>query len=134
MLSAYMDTCNGFPRISHPFLLFPSYKHHSYSDMHGLLLQSYPSLNPFELEHPPIPKLFLPFTLQDGPALPSLHLPIHSQCSFISLFLCVLFSGTAIITSRSSNIFDVVSPIDSKAAAFHLINLSLPVQLGREIN
>lgn len=116
--------------LNNPFLLFPSYKHHSYSDMHGLLLQSSPSLNNFELEHPPttptIPKLFLTFTLQDGPDQPSLHLPTHSQCPVISLFLCVLFSGTVIITSRSSNIFDSVPPLKSSSVTSHKSVTSSP--------
>lgn len=60
--------------------------------------------------------------MSDGPASAPAH--IHSQCPFISVLLCVLFSATVVITSRSSSI------LDSKAAALHFINLSLLVQLG----
>lgn len=64
--------------------------------------------------------------------------PHHSPHLFISLsvLLCVLLSGTVIITSRSSNSFDSVSLTDPPMAVLHaatnsyLINLSLQVQLG----
>lgn len=109
--------------LNHHFLSFPSYKQlltctaFCYNHLQAWTIFSSNTL--------PFPNYFSPAPL------PSLHLPTHSQCPFISLFLCVLFSATVIITSRSSKLFNSVSPTDSKAAALHFINLSLPVRLGK---
>lgn len=88
-----------------------------------------PSALPHQTACIPLPDLrlssSLPFTC--------LH---YSPCLFISVLLCVLLSGTVIITSRSPNSFDSVSLTDPKLEALHaaangyLINLSLQVQLG----